>query len=183
MLEKANGFYEKFVILTLGHTGMRVSEFIQLRKNWFDRYEGIIKIPGKDTKLPKEENKKGELKTWSPKTNKGARTIRIPDKKTVKKIDQFFEDHNSVTEKWKDRSSIYYLVTRISKRANTEKIAYPHALRSYFANRLINKGLQNSRDLMSIMGWSSLNVAQVYLESKSVNTKEVIDKIRNEGNF
>lgn len=183
MLEEVNGFYEKLVILTLGHTGMRVSEFIQLRKSWFDRYEGLIKIPGKDIKLPKEENEDGELKNWSPKTNKGARTIRIPTTKAVKKINQFFEGHKSVTEKWKDRSSIYRLVTRVSKRANTEKLVYPHALRSYFANRLIDKGLQNSRDLMSVMGWSSLNVAQVYLESKSINTKEVIEKIRNEGDF
>ncbi len=50
MLEESSGFYEKFVILTLGHTGMRVSEFIQLRKNWFDRYEEIINIPEKEDK-------------------------------------------------------------------------------------------------------------------------------------
>ena len=143
-----------------------------------------LKNPGKDIKLLEEKDENtGELKKWLPKTSKGARTIRIPTTKAVNKIDQFFEDHEAVTEKWKQRSSIYKLVTRVSKRANTEKVVYPHALRSYFTNRIIEKGPQNSKDLMSIMGWSSLNVTQLYLENKSVNTKEVIEKIGNEGDF
>lgn len=138
---------EKLIIRTLLHTGMRVSEFCNMKEMWIDWHKGEIHIPLKD------EN-------WKPKTKHGARIIPL-DFETKNVLYKYFQNNKQIGF---ERSSVWRIVKKIGSRLRPFKKVYPHSLRATFASMLSEKGV-NAADLQYIMGWAKLETANSYVRS------------------
>lgn len=152
ILDNCKTFKEKFVIQTLMYTGMRVSELINMKRDW-------VKWQDDEIVIPKQEG------DWKPKTAKGARTIPLmPQAREV--LTKYFQDKSEVEM---NRVTAWNIVKRVVSRIKPFKKCYPHALRATFASILANRGMDGAQ-LKYIMGWSKLETANNYIAA--MNTKK-----------
>jgi integrase len=162
--------YEVLVHLMM-NGGLRVSEALQVRLNWFNETEDgiILKIPGKDRDL-------GNLKRdWNPKTLAGKREILFIDLAVGEKVRSYFI-HNQGIGMLRQRA--YVIMRMLGKMINKPNL-HPHALRSTYANTLVYAGV-NATTLMYCLGWSDLNVALNYIKANNMAArKDLLDKMRN----
>ena len=116
------GFKDNLVVTVLLYTGMRVSEFIHMRRNWIDWKMGLIRIPKMQKcscKYCEREleimrgKKKGEVTKpsgiWKPKTFEAVRSIPIvPEAEQILK--KFFSKHKKIRDLIPSRGSAYYRI-------------------------------------------------------------------------
>jgi integrase len=142
---------EKFIILGLMFTGMRVSEFANLKNSW-------IRWQDKYIRIPKSEDK------WSPKTMKGNRCIPILEPRFEGILGWWFGQFESVEM---HRSTIFRVVKRVASRTTIKRKVYPHALRSTFANILTEKGM-STFTIQHILGWAKISTAEHYIQDSGI---------------
>lgn len=166
--------YEVLVHLMMS-AGLRVSEALQVRSEWFvDSDDGIvIKIPNKARDLANLK------RDWNPKTIAGAREILFVDYGIGEKVKSYFISNPKGIGMLRQRA--YQVIKMLGGLINKPHL-HPHALRSTYANSLVYKGV-NATTLMYCMGWSNLNVALNYIKSSNVAArKDIIEKMRNTNN-
>lgn len=186
-----NSFYEKFAFIVLLFTGLRVSEFIHMRKNWVDFKNYYIVVPEKQkcncnrcksNRIKLREKDVDDLndhqKTildgyWVPKTASSARTLPIvPEAREV--IDKFFKKHKAVLEVFPMPQYVNNTLNRLQRRSKIK--IFPHSLRATFATMLAIDGF-DAYKLTDMMGWASIDVAKSYiLMSGAELSREVEDK-------
>jgi|TARA_R100000501_G_C2624814_1_gene118140 integrase/recombinase XerD len=149
---------EKFIVITLIYTGMRIGEFCAMRKEWIRWQENKIVVPQQE----------GD---WQPKTKEGARDIPMVNNEVREELRSWFKDHE---ETGIGRVGAYKLLQRVAKKGNFMKKVYPHSLRATFASMMASKGVTAS-SIQAIMGWKSFATAQNYVKSMEAG-KEVIEK-------
>lgn len=150
---------EKIIIKTLLNTGMRVSEFCNMKEQWIDWHKGEIHIPARD----------GD---WTPKTKAGSRIIPLSFE--IKNLlYKYFQNHKEIEF---ERTSVWRIVKRVGLRLRPFKKVYPHSLRATYASMLAERGLGAS-DIQYIMGWTKLETANSYVRStKAVeNTRKILE--------
>lgn len=161
--------YEVLVHLMMT-AGLRVSEALQVRYEWFSETDDgiVIRIPDKARDL-------GNLKRdWKPKTLAGKREVFFIDHGIGEKVRSFFIQNKGIGML---RQRAYQIVRMLGENINKPKL-HPHALRSTYANSLVYAGV-NATTLMYYMGWSDLNVALNYVKSSNVAArKDIIEKMR-----
>jgi len=193
---------EELVVKGLLFTGMRVSEFIHMKRDWINWDEGIIHIPyripcrcgqtcikpnyqyykrdrvtKKRIKLDKPQMTKPP-NTWQGKTKHAERPIPIlPEVKELFRI--YFEDYESIMELLDNRIKVWKLIKGVGERAGIK--AFPHCVRATFATVLVERGLEDPVALTQIMGWADIKMAMVYIRLSGVGLKKKIDKIWNGG--
>lgn len=151
---------EKFIILGLTFTGMRVSEFAHLKNTWIRWQDRFIRIP-------KAEDQ------WSPKSIKGNRTIPLLEPRLEGILGWWFGQYENVAM---HRATIFRIVKRVASRTSIKRKIYPHALRATFANILTEKGLSTST-IQHIMGWSKISTAEAYIQDSGIRAiKEAREK-------
>lgn len=159
--------YEVLVHLMM-NAGLRVSEALQVRYEWFNETEDglVLRIPDKARDL-------GNLKRdWKPKTIAGKREVFFIDKAVGEKVRSYFIQNKGVGML---RQRAYQVINMLGKKINKPKL-HPHALRSTYANTLVYKGV-NATTLMYYMGWSNLNVALNYIKSNNMAARrDLIEK-------
>jgi len=165
--------YEVLVHLMM-NAGLRVSEALQVRLEWFaDTEDGIvIRIPDKARDL-------GNLKRdWKPKTLAGKREVFFIDNGVGEKVRSYFIQNKGVGML---RQRAYQITRMLGEKINKPKL-HPHALRSTYANTLVYNGV-NATTLMYYMGWSNLNVALNYIKASNVAARrDLIEKMRGSNN-
>lgn len=152
MLERAKTEGKKYsyrnyiILMTLSRTGMRADEVVKLRKRDITESTIIIRQGKgkKDRVIPLEHELGGLL---------GLYTDRLTPKDKV-----FSMSSRQV------RNIVY-------KYAPKELDVHPHTLRHSFAVHCLKSGM-NIRSLQKILGHSSLNTTQVYLD---IVGKDIID--------
>ncbi|MBA7496271.1 Tyrosine recombinase XerD [subsurface metagenome] len=179
LIEACQGFKDRFMVSMLLYTGMRVSEFIHMRRGWIDWEMGLIRTPeiqrcgcrecGRELK-----NRRGQITkppgVWKPKTFEAVRAIPIvPEVKGVLK--EFFSKHEEVMELIPSRGAAYYRFKGIAGRAGIEHPVFPHVARGTFATLLARKGF-NAFELMSTMGWKSIKTAEDYIKLSGSAVKQ-----------
>jgi len=134
---------EKLVVWTLLDTGMRVSEFANIKKEEIQWQEGRIIIYGKG----------------GPYGKKSKRRV-IPMSPRIKKLfELYFVEHDEIDFSVR---TIQRLIKRIANKAIISKKVSPHVLRHTFAIMCIRRGI-STRALMGLMGHDNLSTTEIYL--------------------
>ena len=174
---------EKFCILGLLYTGMRISEFIHMNKEWVNFGKGVIVIPEKQKcdcyecyakgGFCKICGKKRPCGYWHPKTKSGSRVIPIlPEVMPILK--KVFSEYHSSMDYVFNRIRVWRILKLIAKRSKIRHSVFPHALRSTFASILAEKNF-DVFTITSVMGWSKLSVAESYVR---MSGSAVADKFK-----
>ena len=161
--------YEVLVLLMM-EAGLRISEALQVRLDWFVETEGeiLLRVPDKARDL-------GNMKRdWKPKTKAGKREVVFINKGIGEKVRAFFINNKGIGLL---RQRGYAIVNMFGKQIG-QPLLHPHALRSTYANSLVYAGV-NATTLMYYMGWSNLNVALNYIKASNVAARrDIIEKMR-----
>lgn len=150
LIKSCKNLKEKFIIITLIYTGMRVSEFCNIKKSWVRWQENKIVVPSIQG-------------VWQPKTSSGSREIPLVNDKIREVLREWFEKY-SLDEFKMSRIGIFKMIKTIAKRANIMKNVYPHSLRATFASMLAVKNISPA-SLQAIMGWKGFATAERYVRS------------------
>lgn len=161
---------EKLVVIGLVYTGMRVSEFSHLHKDWIKWQDSLIQVP---VNMPCNCPSCNGM--WTPKSETGSRVIPITDARLRTILEAYFTLHDKVGL---HRASIFRIVRRVAQRTSIKSKVYPHALRATFATRLAYKGISTT-SLMTVMGWGKLETAQHYIQRSGARAIEEIRSILN----
>ncbi len=199
MKEACRVFKDELLVTILLYTGMRVSEFIHMKRSWIDGKMGLIRIPkeqpcackGCQTILYKrkmdEETKKRVFAivdgkkvitkpagVWRPKTFEAVRAIPIvPEAEEI--MDKFFSKHKQIMDIIPSRVHAYYRIRRIARRAGIPHPVFPHAARGTFATLLARMGF-NAFEITSTMGWKDIKTAQDYIKLSGAAVKQAFKK-------
>jgi len=153
---------KKLVMQLLYHTGMRLSELINLKETQIDTSYQQIKVLGKGNKeriIPVNEMLIKALKTY------------ITEKPKDAVINIF------VTEKGKPLNPryVYGFVRSYLSLVTTVKKKSPHVMRHSFATHLMNNGAELNA-VKELLGHSSLAATQIYTHNTIEKLKEVFAK-------
>lgn len=161
--------YEVLVHLMMS-AGLRVSEALQVRLEWFvESDEGILlRIPDKARDLTNLK------RDWKPKTLAGKREVIFIDSAIGEKVKSYFITHKSLGMK---RQRAYQIMRMLGEKINKPAL-HPHALRSTYANALVYAGVTEST-LCYYMGWNNLQTAVNYVKTSNVAArKDLLNKMR-----
>ena len=147
--------------------------------DWFiDSDDGIaVKIPlkARDLRNPKRD--------WVPKSQAGTRTVTFIKKEIGEKVKGYFSFNpkgimGHSEKKGMSRQRAYQIVKKVGLNMKPIKEVYPHALRSTFANELVQGGV-DLHTLCYLMGWDNLETARNYIQtSEAAATKDLLRKFR-----
>jgi len=174
LLKVCRGLAERLVVYVLLYTGMRVSEFIHMRRSWVDLKSGFIVIPeSQPCDLHPECRKGREVKDWSTgrktfiknlwrvKVPDAARSIPIlPEVRPV--LEEFFSRYEAVSDLIPSRIEAWRIVKTVAKRAGLSKRVFPHVLRGTFASVLAGKDF-DALSIQAVLGWRSVKTADEYI--------------------
>ena len=158
------GKTERLVILTFYHTGIRLSELINLPLNQIDFHYNQIKVLGKGNKeriIPITSELVVNLQEY------------IQERITIETdVNYLF-----ITDKGKPmtRSRVYKLVKENIGKVSTIHKKSPHVLRHTFATHLMNNGAELNA-VKELLGHSSLAATQVYTHNTIEKLKEAFKK-------
>jgi len=164
--------YEVLVHLMMT-SGLRVSEALQVRLDWFVESEDgiLLRIPDKARDLANLK------RDWKPKTKAGKREVIFTDKGVGEKVRSYFISNKSIGML---RQRAYQVIKLLGTKMNKPGI-HPHALRSTYANTLIYLGV-NESTICYYMGWDNLETARHYFKTSNVAArKNLLDKVNNGG--
>jgi integrase/recombinase XerC len=156
------GKTERLILLLFYHTGMRLSEAIQLKHSSIDFSAGSVKVLGKGNKeriIPVNTELLGELKQYSAARNELPVNVK--------------SENLLITENGKALAprSVYSSVKKYLSLITTIEKRSPHILRHTFATHLMNNGADLNA-VKELLGHSSLAATQVY-------THNTIEKLKN----
>jgi integrase/recombinase XerC len=155
------GKTERLLLAIFYHTGMRLTELIQLKKSQVSHSSRTIKVLGKGNKervIPITSNLHGDIKEYLK-----ARTEMNLDQDAVLLVNQKGKPL-AARQVYNSVKKYLSLVTTIDKRS-------PHVLRHSFATHLTNNGADLNA-VKELLGHSSLAATQVY-------THNTIEKLKN----
>jgi len=136
-------FREKFVVWTLLDTGLRLSEFADLKKENIQWQERRLIIYGKG----------------SPYGKKTKRRI-IPMTERVRRLLEYHFAENDNTGMVK--RTVARIVKKVADKAGILKPVSPHVLRHTFSVNCIKKGM-STRALQYFLGHDRLTITEIYL--------------------
>jgi len=164
---------DRFITLGAGRMGLRSGELLHLHEGWIDYDAKLIQIPmHDDCQCRYCQERAAEIADrhdtdignvldifWMPKYRASARTIPYDTcPGSVEIIETFLKEigHLDMCQ-----STLCRRVNRLEEDAKVSNV-YPHALRAAAALYWARQGLE-AVDLMALMGWKSLDVAECYL--------------------
>jgi site-specific recombinase XerD len=165
--------YEVLVHLMM-NAGLRVSEALQVRYEWFKETEDgmVLNVPDKDRDL---SNMKRD---WKPKTLAGKREVFFLDNGVGEKVRSYFIENKGLDF---SRQRAYQIMKKLGSMIDKPDL-HPHALRSTYANMLVYGGVTEST-LCYYMGWNNLQTAVNYVKTSNVAArKDLLKKFRGEFN-
>jgi len=136
-------FREKFVVWTLLDTGLRLSEFADLKKDNIQWQEKRLVIYGKG----------------GPYGKKTKRRI-IPMTERVRRLLEYHFAENNNTRMVK--RTVARIVKKVAGKAGISKPVSPHVLRHTFSVNCIKKGI-STRALQTLLGHDRLTTTELYL--------------------
>ena len=150
-------FREKFVIWAFLDTGLRLSEFADLKKENIQWQERRLVIYGKGGPYGKKTKRR-----IIPMTDRVRRLIEY----------HFAENYNTGMSK----RTIERIVKKVADKAGISKKVSPHVLRHTFLVNCIKKGI-STRALQSLLGHDRLATTEIYLNlSPEDAIKEFLNK-------
>jgi integrase/recombinase XerD len=150
-------FREKFVVWAFLDTGLRLSEFADLKKENIQWQERRLVIYGKGDPYAKKTKRR-----IIPMTDRVRRLMEY----------HFVENYNTGMSK----RTIERIVKKVADKAGISKKVSPHVLRHTFLVNCIKKGI-STRALQSLLGHDRLATTEIYLNlSPEDAIKEFLNK-------
>ncbi|MBA7585210.1 Tyrosine recombinase XerD [subsurface metagenome] len=150
-------FREKFVIWTLLDTGLRLSEFAELKKENIQWQERRLVIYSRGGPYGKKRKR---------------RIIPMTDRVRILIKYHFAENNHTGISK----RTIERIVKKVSDKAGIAKKVSPHVLRHTFAVNCIKKGI-STRALQFLLGQDKLVTTEIYLNlSPEDAIREFLDR-------
>jgi len=143
LTNSCNTFKERFVIWILLDTGLRLSEFAELKKENIQWQEGRLVIYSKGSPYGKKTKRR-----IIPMTDRVRRLIEY----------HFAENNNTGMSK----RTVGRIVKKVADKAVIAKPVSPHVLRHTFSVNCIKKGI-STRALQSLLGHDRLATTEIYL--------------------
>ena len=143
LINTCDTFREKFVVWTLLDTGLRLSEFADLKKDNIQWQEKRLVIYGKG----------------GPYGKKTKRRI-IPMTERVRRLLEYHFAENDNTEMVK--RTVARIVKKVADKAGISKPVSSHVLRHTFSVNCIKKGI-STRALQTLLGHDRLTTTELYL--------------------
>lgn len=153
LLNAATNPIDRFILIVLLDTGLRVSEFCLLSKDDFDASKRLLRVKGKGGYL---------------------RVIPLT-KRCFRLLEQFFKEHDNI--KLTPRT-VQKRLEKLSKRARLKRRISPHILRHTFAVKVLRK-TGNLRALQLVLGHKNLETTSVYL--RYVSSEQAAESLRELG--
>lgn len=159
--------YEVLIHLMMS-CGLRVSEALQVRYEWFkDSDDGILlNIPDKARDLANMK------RDWKPKTLAGKREVFFLDKGIGEKVRSYFISNTKGLGFSRQRA--YQIMRMLGEKIGKPGL-HPHALRSTYANQLVYAGVTEST-LCYYMGWNDLKTAVNYVKTSNIAARKDLIK-------
>jgi len=164
---------EQLLFYGLLYTGMRISEFIHMRRDWLDFDEMLIRIP-REIKCLCQSCKKDKVhpNIWRTKTKAAARIIPILPEVHGRFLG-YFSDHKKIMVRIKSRRMAYYYLHKLGERAGVK--LFPHQLRGTFATLLAEKEFTHWQ-ILSVLGWTDIKTAMEYITLSGARIKRAFDQ-------
>lgn len=158
------GRTDRLILSVFYHTGMRVSELVNLREGQFDAHYGQLKVVGKGNKeriIPLSPGLVKEIEAY------------VSDKpaKMEGQVHLFVNEANKPLT----RSIVYQSVKKYLSKVTTLEKKSPHILRHTFATHLTNNGADLNA-VKELLGHASLAATQIYTHNTIDKLKEVFRK-------
>jgi len=156
-------FREKFVVWTLLDTGLRLSEFTDLKKDNIQWQEKRLVIYGKG----------------GPYGKKTKRRV-IPITERVRRLFEYhFAENNDIGV---TKRTVGRIVKKVADKSGISKPVSPHVLRHTFAVTCIKKGI-STRALQTLLGHDRLTTTEIYLNLSPEDAireffKQVVGRIK-----
>lgn len=155
----------KLLLRTLYHTGMRISECINLELQDVDMAEGIITIRNtkgkKDRQIPIHEELLPDLRNYTDSWRKG-------------KLNPYFFSLNNTFKISPDY--VNKILHQVTNELNINKHVTCHILRHSFASSLVSKNV-NIVSIQKLLGHRDLSTTSVYTHTNLNELKQVVNKI------
>ena len=143
-------FREKLVIFTLLDTGLRVSEFTELKRENIQWQERRLTIYGKGGMYGKKSKRRIVPMT--------------PRVRAVLESQFAHEDEIGMV-----RRTVQRIIKRVAERAGITKPISPHVLRHTFSVNCIKKGI-STRSLQNLLGHDRLSTTEIYMNLSPEDT-------------
>jgi integrase/recombinase XerD len=158
MLEAAKiaSFRDYLIIRVLWRTGVRVNELINIKPGDVEWNNQVINVT---------------------KAKRGKQRRVLLDEKTLKMLSDYVSTINISEDRpifGLTSRQIRYIVKRYGNTIGVD--VHPHTLRHSFAIHLVRSGM-DIRRLQLLLGHSSLNMTQIYLQFKDDDIREIYQKI------
>ena len=143
LINACDTFREKFVVWTLLDTGLRLSEFADLKKDNIQWQERRLVIYGKSDPYGKKTKRK-----------------IIPMTERVRKLMEYhFAENNTIGA---TKRTVATIVKKVAGKAGISKPVSPHVPRHTFSVNCIKKGIF-TRALQTLLGHDRLTTTEIYL--------------------
>ncbi len=161
-----NGLTDRLLLRIFYHTGMRLSELVNIREKQVDAGNRTIKVLGKGNKeriIPVSAGLAAEIREYCQEKR---RVLEEPD-----------TDRLLVTEKGAPLYAqyVYRAVKKYLGEVTTIEKKSPHVLRHTFATHLMNEGA-DLNSVKELLGHASLAATQVYTHNTIEKLKDVHKK-------
>lgn len=162
-----SGYRNRLTIEVLYATGLRVSEFVNLKLSDIISSEGILDIIGK-----------GDKERYIPICKTALRHLNIYIKNYRSQIDvkPKYKDYVFINQKRGTkltRQFIFNLIKKTAKDVGIEKQIHPHILRHSFATELIRHGA-NIIAVKEMMGHASIRSTEIYINLNKKDLKKTL---------
>lgn len=177
-LAEDSGRVDELYVRALAHTGLRAAELAHMEDSWLDRGSKMIRIPDSRPCGCSEctDPESADSGVWVPKTTSSIRAVPVVDDRALALLVGWFKQADEIGH---SRFSIYRRIKKFEDRVNTTKKITPHVLRSTYATRLANGGIDPYK-LKAVMGWSDLTTAQEYIEQAPDLIQAAVEDIYSE---
>lgn len=164
VMKACENLEDRVIIGAMIYCGLRTGEVGHMKYSWITQ-DGALRIPASQ----RCECQACSLKSgyWRPKTKSGARELHIPN--VIERDVKTFLSKNPNGLQL-SRQAIYHRVKDILRRAGVKQkglagdTGFSHALRSTYATQLALGGI-DAVSLCYAMGWSSIKVAESYIQA------------------
>ena len=158
----------KAIILTITHSGLRISEILNLPKNVIQNEAGKLVIKGKG----------GKIRTAFISDSSKILIQKYLELRGSDENPFLFVSVNKRDSKALSPRSCQLMVSKYAKLAQIDKIITPHIFRHSFATTALKKGA-DLRSVQSLLGHSNISTTQLYTHVTDNELEEIHHKIFN----
>ena len=158
----------KAIIQTIAHSGLRISEILNLQKNIVENETGKLTIKGKGGKI-----RTAFISNISLETIQKYLLLRGLDDNPFLFVSVNLDDFRPISAR-----SCQLMVAKYAKLAHINKTITPHIFRHSFATTALKKGA-DLRVLQSLLGHSNISTTQLYTHVTDNELEEIHHKIFN----